>query len=107
MGKTQVALEYAYRSAEAYQWIIWLRAETRELLCADVVALAETLQVVTQEAQPSHECIKAVRRWLQEHRDWLLVVDNLEELALLREFLPATHLGSILVTTRVQAPGPG
>ncbi len=43
MGKTQVALEYAYRSSGRYQAIFWVNASFQETLLADLVALADSL----------------------------------------------------------------
>lgn len=106
IGKTQLALEYAYRCVESYQSILWLQAETRELLWADLAALADALHLVAREGQSSRERIEAVQRWLQEHSSWLLIVDNLADLGLLQEFLPPTPRGHILLTTRIQATGP-
>jgi hypothetical protein len=41
IGKTQTALEYAYRYAADYEMIWWLRAEERETLAADYAAFAQ------------------------------------------------------------------
>jgi tetratricopeptide (TPR) repeat protein len=106
MGKTQTAIEYAYRYADAYQVTFWLRAETRALLLSDVVALADVLPLSEKKGQEPHEVIEAVKGWLQEHSGWLLVLDNLEKLSLMHEVLPATSTGHILVTTRFQSTGP-
>jgi hypothetical protein len=43
VGKTQVALEYAYRYASAFRVIWWLRAEAPAMLAADYATLAERL----------------------------------------------------------------
>jgi tetratricopeptide (TPR) repeat protein/DNA-binding XRE family transcriptional regulator len=107
MGKTQTALEYAYRFAESYQRTFWLCVEARETLYAQMVALAEALHLFAPEGQPLHAYIEAIKGWLGDHSDWLLIMDNLEELTLLREVLPAPCRGHILVTTRTQATGPG
>ena len=106
MGKTQTALEYAYRFAQAYQSTLWIRADTRETLYADLGALAEVLQLGVPEGLPLEAYFETIKEWLQEHRDWLLIVDNLEDLALLHEILPVPCHGHILVTMRLQATGP-
>lgn len=41
----------------------------------------------------------------QEQRDWLVIMDNVEDIDLVKQFLPPTHHGSFLFTTRMQALG--
>lgn len=106
MGKTQTAIEYAYRSIAAYQLILWMRAETRAALVADAVALAEELHLIKKGEQKQDEAIKAVKGWLQERTGWLLILDNIEEFQLLREFLPSSSAGYVLLTTCALSTGP-
>ena len=106
MGKTHTALEYAYRYADAYQIILWVRAETRAMLIADLVALAEDLHLINQQEHQPDEAIKAVKRWFQKQTKWLLILDNVAELWLLREYLPPISTGHVLLTTRLLSTGP-
>ncbi len=50
IGKTQVALEYAYRYRQEYQAIFWVKADTRENLLADFLAMASLLHLPEQSA---------------------------------------------------------
>jgi transposase len=106
MGKTQTAIEYAYRYADAYQVILWVQAETRAVLVADFVTLAEELHLVKKAEHKQDEAIRAVKRWLQEQTGWLLILDNIEEFQLLREFLPSKSTGHVLLTTHFLSTGP-
>ncbi|HEU5377921.1 MAG TPA: helix-turn-helix transcriptional regulator, partial [Ktedonobacteraceae bacterium] len=45
IGKTQVALEYAYQYRSAYRFVFWANAATREALLADIMAIADRLQL--------------------------------------------------------------
>jgi tetratricopeptide (TPR) repeat protein/transcriptional regulator with XRE-family HTH domain len=105
MGKTQTAVEYSYRFYEEYQAVLWVRADTREMLIADFVALASLLDLPERDERDQQHVVKAVKGWLKEHRDWLLILDNIEDLALIQEFVPPIHQGHILLTMRVQATG--
>ena len=49
--------------------------------------------------------MNAVKRWLSDNESWLLIMDNADDLPLAREFLPASHKGYVLFTTRDQAAG--
>ncbi len=51
IGKTQTAIEYAYRYREEYSAVFWVRADSRETLVADYVAIARLLGLPGQDAQ--------------------------------------------------------
>ncbi len=105
IGKSQTAAEYAYRYAEEYTGVYWIRAATRELLIADFVRLAERLDIAEQHGQDTTLIVAAVKRWLESHQDWLLILDNADDLLMAQEFLPQTRSGYVLLTTRAQASG--
>lgn len=50
IGKTQTALEYAYRYRDTYDAIFWVRAAARETLISDFVVLAHLLDLPGQDA---------------------------------------------------------
>jgi tetratricopeptide (TPR) repeat protein len=105
IGKTQSAVEYAYRSQQDYQVVLWARADTREQLIADVVAIAGLLRLQEKDAQDQNETVEAVKRWLQGHRDWLLILDNADDLAMVSAFIPPAFDGHLLLTTRARVMG--
>lgn len=45
IGKTQIALEYAYRRQSEYEQVFWVRAEQKEELISGYVAMAKDLQL--------------------------------------------------------------
>ena len=105
IGKTQIAVEYAYRFRQNYQVVLWARAETREALISSYVVLANLLKLRDRDAQDQQIIVRAVKEWLQIHREWLLILDNADELSLLPEFLPPAPGGNLLLTTRAPALG--
>ena len=105
IGKTQVATEYAHRYHSEYQVILWVRGDTKEKMLSDVAALAVLLNLKEQYEQEQHYVIEAVQSWLRKNTSWLLIVDNIEDLRLVRTILPATARGHILLTTRTQTTG--
>lgn len=105
IGKTQVALEYVYRYVSTYTAIFWISAETSDTLLANTITLAEVLNLPERNEQDQQLAVRAVHRWLDNHQGWLLVCDNVEDLALLQPILSTVRQGSILVTTRLQAVG--
>src|SRR5579884_814205 len=106
IGKTQTALEYAYRYADDYHALFWLRAATQEELITDLLALAERFHLPRQDSQDQRITLTAVKRWFETHTNWLLIVDNADDLAWLPPYLPSTTKGHILLTTRASATSP-
>jgi transcriptional regulator with XRE-family HTH domain len=100
IGKTQVAIEYAYRFREHYHDILWVAADSRETLTTSYLTLARHLRLREREEREQSKVIDAVKRWLREHKGWLLILDNIEDLELVREFVPAARQGAVVLTTR-------
>ncbi len=105
IGKTQIALEYAYRHEHAYRAILWVQADTRDALISGFSKLAGLLSLPEKDAQDQQLMVEAVKHWLETHEQWLLILDNADDLALLDEFLPRRSTGHILLTTRAQYAG--
>ena len=105
IGKTQLAVEYAYRHRQDYQAVLWARAESSEAVISSYFAIAGLLRLPEREAREQELTVQAVKTWLQTHRDWLLILDNADELALLPDFLPLVPGGHLLLTTRAAATG--
>lgn len=105
IGKTQIALEYAYRHAMEYSAVFWIGAETEEQIVSGLLRLAEVLQLPGRDDEDQQRVVAAVQGWLRTHGQWLLIWDNVEDLAMLDRFLPAARSGAILITTRCQTLG--
>jgi tetratricopeptide (TPR) repeat protein len=105
LGKTQTALEHAYRFQLYYQTILWAQADTRETLISACLMLARLLELPEREAPEQTVILPAVQRWLATHSDWLLILDNVGDPALLGEVLPAQPQGRVLLTARDPVTG--
>ena len=105
IGKTQTAFEYAYRYHADYQAVLWVKADTYETLGSDFVNIARLLQLPEQNEQDQRHTVDAVKHWLEVHTAWLLIFDNVEDLAMVNDFIPPASKGHILLTTRTQAVG--
>jgi tetratricopeptide (TPR) repeat protein len=105
VGKTQVAVEYAYQRHQDYQAVFWTGASTRESLVSGYITIAGLLNLPEKDEQDQTIIIKAVLRWLTTHTEWLLILDNADDLTVVREFVPPMFGGCILLTTRAQAMG--
>jgi tetratricopeptide (TPR) repeat protein len=103
VGKTQLAIEYAYRYVQQYQAVLWTRAESREVLTSGFVGLARILDLPERDEQDQKTVVEAVKRWLSLHDQWLLILDNADTPILVFDFLPPVFSGHIVLTTRAQA----
>ena len=83
IGKTQTAIEYAYRHREEYRYVLWVSAASQETLSTSFLDLAALLHVPEQPDQA--RIIAAVRAWFAAHDGWLVIFDNADDLALVED----------------------
>jgi hypothetical protein len=57
IGKTQLAIEYAYQHRQDYQAVFWVRADTRENLISNFVSMAGNLQLPEQYARDVQQTV--------------------------------------------------
>jgi tetratricopeptide (TPR) repeat protein len=105
VGKTQTALQYAYKFGNEYQSVFWARAHSRETLIPDYVSIARTLQLYEKDLDNQNAIVKAVKSWIKQNSNWLLVLDYVEDLGMASEFIPGGGIGHVLLTTRTQNTG--
>jgi len=105
IGKTQTAIEYAYRHRDNYSYVFWVKSDTREQLISDFIAIANLLNLSEKDAQDQGIIVDAVKKWLAANTSWLLILDNADDLAMAKDFIPSLSKGHILLTTRAQIMG--
>ena len=105
VGKTQIAIEYAYRYKKDYNDIYWIRAVDQAALLSGFQELARIARCLPSGADNSkpQEVATTVLYWLRSQKNWLVVIDNLDDISIAAEFLPAIDSGGhTLITTRNQ-----
>jgi tetratricopeptide (TPR) repeat protein/transcriptional regulator with XRE-family HTH domain len=109
IGKTQIAVEYAYRAREQGQYThtFWIDAASKEAMMTSFTTLAELLPEFPAKNETNQQkLVKAVKRWLEQCQErWFLIFDNADDLSLIQEYFPHQGNGSILLTTRANAVG--
>ncbi len=124
VGKTEIAVEYAYRSRKTYQSVFWVDGSSKQVFvnsvhhCLEVIKrhyedhditnlvyrrISDSLSEKDEILQ-TERLVREFLWWLslQENRSWLLIIDNVDDLESFnfRELLPTTSWGSILITSR-------
>lgn len=102
IGKTQLAVEYAYHHAASYRIVWWIRAEDAATIVTDYVALASALGLSEEGRDDLDVVVQSVRRWLNQNTKWLLIFDNADAPGNLYNYLPQSRTGHILITSRNQ-----
>jgi tetratricopeptide (TPR) repeat protein/transcriptional regulator with XRE-family HTH domain len=109
IGKTQIAVEYAYRAREQgrYTHTLWINAASRDTLISSFTALATVLPAFPEKNETNQpKLVAAIKCWLEQcQQRWFLIFDNADDLSLIQEYVPNQGNGSILLTTRATAVG--
>ncbi|KAK2594152.1 hypothetical protein QQS21_008151 [Conoideocrella luteorostrata] len=101
VGKTQLALEFAYRFQDKFRYVFWLSAQNEATISAAYNNMAMSLSLQSPESRRNALTIERVRQWLCENSDWLLLFDNVEgRPSDLNQFWPPCHHGSIILTSQ-------
>jgi len=107
IGKTRLALEYAYTHLADYAFIFFLRADDPSTLRREIASLADlSLPGLSLPPEAQEDArMDAARAWLLQHPGWLLIFDNADAESsatyLSEEILPPLRgHGHILLTTR-------
>jgi tetratricopeptide (TPR) repeat protein len=109
IGKTCLAVEYAWRHGARYRATFFVRAGSPAELRAQVAALAgpDLLHLPERQAAAEEEAVfGAVLTWLRENPGWLLILDNVntgDAARAVRELLPLLQGGKVLVTSDLAA----
>ncbi|KAL0939737.1 kinesin light chain [Colletotrichum truncatum] len=115
-GKTQIALEFAYRRFYDNKCpVYWVHADNEATFTQGYEVLARLAGVTDKQGQ---ELLVAVREWIEAQESWLLVVDNADDLSIfgvgsnmsitrkssgeacLNDYIPQAPYGTVLWTSR-------
>jgi tetratricopeptide (TPR) repeat protein len=102
VGKTAIAIEYAYRHRPDYELVWWIPADQLPLVRASLAALARQLNLEAAMAAgidgAAAAALDALRRG-DPYRRWLLIFDNADQPEDIMDLIPQGP-GDVLITSR-------
>jgi tetratricopeptide (TPR) repeat protein len=104
MGKTRLAVEYAWRYRDDYTAVLMVNGESQEALDRELASLTGIFHLDVDSSAPEPQRTRMAIEWLQKHPGWLLVVDNVdseEARSAVTRRLPDWPNGHVLITGRV------
>ncbi|KAM5354320.1 hypothetical protein ACJ41O_000969 [Fusarium nematophilum] len=107
IGKTHVAIEFAWRHKDDFDFVFWVSADGPEKLEQGFVGIARSLDLASQ-TMDSHQVLNITRSWLRNPAlasRWLMVFDNVDDFTLLNPWWSDLGGGSVLLTSRDPFPG--
>jgi NB-ARC domain len=87
VGKTQLAVQYVYKHSNQYNAVFWVSAADESTLLAGFQEIANLLTGCSPNSQSDVQMVEIARSvlcWFQEHTNWLLVLDNLDDITACR-----------------------
>ena len=105
VGKTAIAIEYAYRFQSDYDLVWWIAADQLPSVRGSLAALAQRLGLEASPTAGVDGLIAAVRDALRRgepYSRWLIVFDNADQPEEIDELIPAGPRvgGDVLITSR-------
>jgi len=108
IGKTQIAIEYAYRYGRNYKNCVWfIASENQTTINKYFMDFAKHFKITLSPDSEPENLQQTIKNWFNEHSDWLLIFDNLENFVDIEPYLPNSNNGHLIITTRKDSIGVG
>jgi tetratricopeptide (TPR) repeat protein len=98
-GKTELAVQYMQHARGRFALTWWITAISDDNVAAGLAALTRALNP-GWPAEGTADAAAWATQWLASHGDWLLVLDNVGDPAIVRPLAAAAKEGRLLVTSR-------
>ncbi|MCR4794903.1 MAG: TTC39/IML2 family protein [Ruminococcus sp.] len=106
VGKTQVALMYAHKNNQSYDYILWVNAINKKAIISDYVKILSffhNLKDYKYEYANDNTIISDFHRLTNQTNNWLIIYDGFSGDYSLKGFIPeASSNGKVLITTCIK-----
>jgi len=103
VGKTSIALKYAYTHRDEYETVWWVNAENSDSVLLSYRQFLLEQKIISEDAEIGL-IVKEMQFWFMHNKNWFFVFDNADAVDIkggwLEEFLPNVRNGHVLITTR-------
>ncbi|MFF5583174.1 tetratricopeptide repeat protein [Streptomyces hygroscopicus] len=100
IGKSTLARHHARAHLDSHTPTWWITADTPQRIDEGLAKLTRALNPTVSGEVVGDAAVGWAVAWLQAHHGWLLVLDNVEEPAHIRDLLGRLTTGRIIITTR-------
>ncbi|KAK2595193.1 hypothetical protein QQS21_007098 [Conoideocrella luteorostrata] len=102
VGKSQLAIEYAYRSREQLptKWVFWVHASNAARFEQSLRDIATCIKVPGRH-DPKADIFQLVHDWLRDARKgpWIIILDNVDNASFLKSPVPCSEAGAMTAET--------
>jgi tetratricopeptide (TPR) repeat protein len=102
IGKTQTAIEYAYKYKDEYRAVFWVNADSKESIISSFVKIAGLLNLPVKDDKDQELIAASVKHWLETNSCWLMIFDNADDPKLVEKYFSFQSKGHIILTSRAQ-----
>jgi len=78
VGKTRLAVEYAWLHEQDYNALLFVSGDTPQTLASNIAQLVGPLAIDLPADTPQDAAVAAALRWLEQNPGWFLIIDNLD-----------------------------
>ncbi|MBB5083774.1 tetratricopeptide repeat protein [Nonomuraea endophytica] len=100
VGKSELVLHHIERCRAEYRVVWWIVSDSKQEIREGLAALARRIYPAISLLGDVEAAAEWAVSWLQINSDWLLVLDNVENLASVRPYLAQLSNGHLIITTR-------
>ncbi|KAJ3409994.1 hypothetical protein HDV05_004140 [Chytridiales sp. JEL 0842] len=106
LGKTSLATQYGFKNQDQYDWVFFISVVTMH---EGIEGFREVLKATSgkdsseQTAKKGTNVRKAALEWLNDHSNYLLIIDNADSLDLMKMLFEHSELklgGDVIITSR-------